>query len=372
MTQEQGPANPTFRGMPPFVDGSYEELVERFYEEAWSDGLPVVIPTERLVDSMLEGQGDPDEVLGMIPPIGAALTRRLLAVNAVMAGCRPEYLSLVEAMLRAALAPEHNFYGVTCTTHMCVSLSIISGPQVIKLGFNATDGAFGNGSRANGAVGRCLRLVSWNLGGARPGAADKSNLSHPGEWGFCIAEDEEGSPWEPFHVERGCPAGSDAVTVFACDAPRSVGVTGSAGTVLDRLAGSLNERSNNSSSDRFGLRNEMLIVMPSAVAKKLADAGMSKADVKRTLWEQTKCRVRDRLHEAYSEEAGVQSGFIERGEVWADWSNPDAELPIARDPDQIHVVVAGGGSYFAAVCPGWGPFGGFAVTERVGRLGAAR
>ena len=186
------------------LDADYDELVEHFYAEGWTDGLPIVLPSLERVDRMIEVNGlDPDEILGRIPPRGSIATRRLVAINAVMAGCLPGHLPIVEAALRAALAPEHNLNGVTCTTHMCVPLIIVHGPQRNTFDFNATDGVFGNGSRANGAVGRALRLLCWNLGGARPGDQDKSTLSHPGEWTFCIAEDEEGSPWEPFHVERG-------------------------------------------------------------------------------------------------------------------------------------------------------------------------
>ena len=168
-------------------------------------------------------------------------TLQLVAINAVMAGCTPAHFPVVIAALEAALAPEHNLYGVTCTTHMCVPLIIVNGPQRQKLSFNSTDGVFGNGNRSNGTVGRALRLVCWNLGGARPGAQDRSVLSHPGEWTFCIAEDEEGSPWEPFHVERGLAAGDDVVTVFACEPPHSV--TAARRAALDpRTGGQSDER----------------------------------------------------------------------------------------------------------------------------------
>ena len=108
------------------------------------------------------------------------------------------------------------------TTHMCVPLVIVNGPIARELGFNSRDGVFGNGYRANAAVGRAVRLALWNLGGAVPWDTDKATLSHPGEYAFCIAEEEEDNPWPPLHVERGCPPGSDAVTVFACEGPHSV------------------------------------------------------------------------------------------------------------------------------------------------------
>jgi hypothetical protein len=350
------------------LDADYDELIEQFFANEWTDGLPVVLPTVDRVDRMLERSGrDPDEVLGVVPPMGGEATRRLVAINAVMAGCTDEHLPLVEASLRAALAPEHNLNGVTCTTHMCVPLVIVNGPQRIRHGFNATDGVFGNGSRANGAVGRALRLLCWNLGGARPGGQDKSTLSHPGEWTFCIAEDEEGSPWEPLHVERGLPAGSDAVTVFACEAPHGIVAIGSPENMLRRIADHMGSRGSNNSEYRWGPGGQMLITLNAEQAERLDDAGWSKNDVKRYLWEHSMCKVRDRTDDVdeYSSEIGTRDGYLARGQAWTDWSDPDADLTITPTPDDIHIVVAGGRSYFASVLPGWGPFGGFAATQPV-------
>jgi hypothetical protein len=269
--------------------------------------------------------------------------------------------------VRAALAPEHNLNGVTCTTHMCVPLVIVNGPQRIRLEFNATDGVFGNGSRANGAVGRALRLVCWNLGGARPGEEDKSTLSHPGEWTFCIAEDEEGSPWEPLHVERGMPRDSDAVTVFACEAPHSVVAVGSPENMLQRIVSHLSARGSNNSEYRWGPGGQLLVTVNAEQAERFAQDGWSKQDVKRYLWERSVCKVRDRTDDVdeYTSEIGTRDGYLARGQAWADWSDPDADLPITPSPEDLHLVVAGGRSYFASVLPGWGPFGGYAATCEV-------
>jgi hypothetical protein len=350
------------------IDAEYDELVEQFYAEGWTDGLPIVLPTVERVDRMLATSGrDPDEVLGTIPPRGLTATRRLVAVNAVMAGCVPGHLPIVEAALQAALAPEHNLNGVTCTTHMCVPLIIVNGPQRNVFGFNATDGVFGNGSRANGAVGRALRLVCWNLGGARPGDQDKSTLSHPGEWTFCIAEDEEGSPWEPLHVERGCPAGSDAVTVFACEAPHSIVAIGTPESMLNRIIDHMSSRGSNNSEYRWGDGGQLMITLNAEQAERFADAGWSKQDVKRYLWENSTCKVRERTDDIdeYSSEVGTRDGYLAQGRAWTDWNDPDADLTITPTADDIHIVVAGGRSYFASILPGWGPFGGYAATRTV-------
>jgi hypothetical protein len=355
-------------GATSILDAEHDELVELFYAEGWTDGLPVVLPSVDRVQQMLDARGmDPDEVLGVIPPRGLTATRRLVAINAVMAGCVPDHLPIVEAALQAALAPEHNLNGVTCTTHMCVPLIIVNGPQRIEHGFNATDGVFGNGSRANGAVGRALRLVCWNLGGARPGDQDKSTLSHPGEWTFCIAEDEEGSPWAPLHVERGMAPGTDAVTVFACEAPHSLVAVGSPENMLSRIVDHLGSRGSNNSEYRWGAGGQLMVTVNAEQAERFADDGWAKRDVKQYLWEHSTCKVHERTDDAdvYTSEIGTRQGYLARGLAWADWSDPEADLTITPSPDDIHLVVAGGRSYFASVLPGWGPFGGYAATRPV-------
>ncbi len=201
----------------------YDEAVELFFERGWTDGLPVVLPTRRRVEAMIAHVGrDPQESLGPVPPKGGEATIEKLAINAVMGGCRPEHFPVALAAMEAMMDPAHNLNGVSQTTHMCVSLIIVNGPIARELGFNSRDGVFGNGYRANAAVGRAARLALWNLGGAVPWDTDKSTLSHPGEYAFCIAEEEEDNPWPPLHVERGCAPGSDAVTVFACEGPHSI------------------------------------------------------------------------------------------------------------------------------------------------------
>jgi hypothetical protein len=363
-------AEPTIDASP-FLDGSYEELVERFFDEGWSDGLPVVIPTPRLVDAMLAGiDADRETVIGAIPPGGGVATLERVAVNAVMAGCRPEHLPLVVASLRAMLHPDHNLNGVSCTTHPCVSLVIVHGPQRKELGFITTDGVFGSGSRANGAVGRAVRLLCWNLGGARPGGEDKSCLSQPGEWSFCIAEDEEGSRWPPFHAERGLRAEQNAVTVFACEPPHSIIAIGSPEAMVERIISQMVARGSNNAEYRFGRGGQLLVTVNAEQVERFDDAGWSKADLRQYLWENSQCRVADLLEsgDAYSSEVGTRNGFLARGEMWADWSDPDALLPITPSPDDIHVVVCGGRSFFASVSPGWGPFGGWAVTLPVSPL----
>jgi hypothetical protein len=348
------------------VDGDYEDLVERIFDEGWTDGLPVVIPTPKLVERMLAGR-DPNEVVGTIPPKGLTATMGAVAVNAVMAGCKPEYMPTVEASIRAALDPHHNINGVTCTTHMCVPLIIVNGPQRERLGFISTDGVFGSGSRANGAVGRALRLLIWNLGGARPGGEDKSTLSHPGEWTFCIAEDEEGSPWAPLHVDLGLPEGSDAVSTFACEPPHGIVAIGTPESMLDRILGQLVAPGNNNTEYRFGPGGQALITINAEQADRFDAAGWTKQSIKQYLWEQSRQTVGDLRDtvDPYTSEIGVRDGFLAQGQAWSNWDDRDELVPIVPTPDDLIVVVAGGRSYFASVLPGWGPFGGFLTTAAV-------
>jgi hypothetical protein len=348
------------------IEDDYDVLIERYFDEEWSDGLPVVLPTEARVAAML-GDRDPDHVYGVVPPMNAVATAGIVAVNAVMAGCRPEYFPVVEAAVRAVLTSEQNLNGVTCTTHMCVPLMIVSGPQRLGLGFNCTDGVFGNGFRANGTVGRALRLVCWNLGGARPGGQDRSTLSHPGEWTFCIGEDEEGSPWEPLHVERGFDPDDNVVSLFACEPPHSITTAGSPDAMLERILSQMTARGNNNSEYRYGLGGEMLITVNSEQAERFAADGWTKDTIRRNLWERSACKVRDRLIQldAFTPELNARDGFLARGEVWADWSDLDADLTITPKPEDLHILVTGGRGWFASVLPGWGPGGGFLVSEQV-------
>ncbi|MBI4608707.1 MAG: hypothetical protein HY726_06860 [Candidatus Rokubacteria bacterium] len=343
----------------------YEAAVELFYERNWTDGLPVVLPTRRRVEAVLEhARRDPQESLGPVPPKGGEATIEKLAINAVMGGCLPEYFPVVLAAMEALLDPAHNLNGVSQTTHMCVSLVIVNGPIARQLGFNARDGVFGNGYRANAAVGRAVRLALWNLGGAVPWETDKSTLSHPAEYAFCIAEDEAGSPWEPFHLERGCPPHSDAVTVFACEGPHSVFCYGTPEEMLHVLVDSMRQLGSNN----IHVLGQMLVVLNPLNAEEFARRGWSKGDVRLYLWEHARRSVRDvRACGLVHEQFRKMERDAGRYPLRYDLDNPDTMIPVTARPEDLHLIVAGGRSYFAAVLPGWGGFGGYAVTRQIRR-----
>src|SRR5437763_4575248 len=196
--------------------GADEDEQEAMFGRGWSDGLPLVPPTEERVLRMLDGTArDPQEVLGLVPPALAAATVEKVAINAVMAGCKPEYLPVVLAAVEAVLDEGFAMHGVLATTMFAGPVVIVNGPIRRQIGMNAKGNALGQGNRANAAIGRALQLVIRNIGEGRPQEVDRATLGNPGKLGYCFAEDEEGSCWEPLSAERGVKPGVSAVTVFA-------------------------------------------------------------------------------------------------------------------------------------------------------------
>ena len=189
---------------------------ELAFERGWSDGLPVVPPTEERVLRMLAGTSRaPDEIVGMIPPDYAACSVEKVAINAVMAGCKPAYLSVVLAAVEAACRDEFCMHGVLATTYFAAPIIIVNGPIAREIGMNSAHNVLGQGNRANATIGRALQLVIRNVGGGRPGGVDRATLGQPGKIGFCFAEREEDSYWEPLSVERGFASEQSTVTLFA-------------------------------------------------------------------------------------------------------------------------------------------------------------
>ena len=182
------------------------DLVEWYFEQGWTDGLPVVAPTRARIDEFVAALGGrPDFVEGKVPPRHGSLSREVLAINMAMAGCRPEYAPVVRAAIRALTAKAFNLNGVQATTHMAAPLLIVNGPVAGAIGMNGGCNAFGSGNRANATIGRAVRLVLLNVGGGRPGDLDKSTLGHPGKYTYCVAENEAASPWAPTTSRRASP-----------------------------------------------------------------------------------------------------------------------------------------------------------------------
>jgi hypothetical protein len=192
-----------------------DDPVEVCYQRGWSDGLPVVPPTPERVLRMLAGTDrDPAEVLGRVPPDLGECTVEKVAVNAVLAGCRPEYLPVVLAAVEAALDPAFCMHGLLCTTYFSAPVVVVNGPVARRIGMNCGVNALGQGNRANATIGRALQLVVRNVGGGQPGGIDRATLGTPGKYTFCFAEDESDPRWLALAQARGAAAGASAVTLF--------------------------------------------------------------------------------------------------------------------------------------------------------------
>ncbi len=201
------------------LEDEYEAMVER----GWSDGLPLIPPTEKRVLAMLSGtKRAPDEIVANVPPDLVPCTVEKVAVNAVMAGCKPEYLPVVLAAVAAACTDEFNMHGLLATTMPTGPVLVVNGPIRRAIGMNSGMNAMGQGNRANSTIGRALQLVVRNVGGGRPGEVDRATHGNPGKLGFCFAEDEEGSPWQPLSVDLGAEPGRNTVTLFPGEGPRNI------------------------------------------------------------------------------------------------------------------------------------------------------
>lgn len=198
--------------------GHWDDPMEACFERGWSDGLPVVPPTQERVLRMLSGTDrNPDEIIGRVPPNLATCSIEKVAINAVMAGCKPEYMPVVIAAVEAALEPIFTMHGLLCTTCFSGPIVVVNGPLSRRIGMNSGMNALGQGNRANATIGRALQLIIRNVGGGVPGDLDRSTLGGPGKYTFCFAEDESDSTWEPLSVSRGITAGKSAVTLFQGD-----------------------------------------------------------------------------------------------------------------------------------------------------------
>ncbi len=196
----------------------WADPIEMAYDRGWTDGLPVVPPTDARIVRMLAGTSRrPDEVVGAVPPNLASCTVEKVAINAVMAGCRPDYLPVVLAAVEAALDPLFTMHGLLCTTCFSSPIVVVNGPIARSIGMNSGINALGQGNRANATIGRALQLVVRNVGGGVPGELDRATLGGPGKYTFCFAEDESHPAWTPLAVARGVEPGGSAVTLFQGD-----------------------------------------------------------------------------------------------------------------------------------------------------------
>jgi hypothetical protein len=202
----------------PIETGEWDDPMEICFERGWTDGLPVVPPTDERILRMLRGTArKPQEIVGLVPPNLAECTVEKVAINAVMAGCKPEYMPVLLTALEAALEPIFTMHGVLCTTCSAGPIIIVNGPVARRIGMNWGINVLGPGNRANATIGRALQLIVRNVGGGRPGEIDRATFGTPAKYTFCFAEDETDPGWEPLSVSRGVPRGRSAVTLFQGD-----------------------------------------------------------------------------------------------------------------------------------------------------------
>jgi hypothetical protein len=327
------------------------DALEQLFARGVTDGLPVVVPTRERVEAAVAASGrKAGELIALVAPqLGRATVERI-AVNAVMAGCLPEYLPVVIAGVEAMCDEAFALPGVSGTTDAVAPLFIVNGPARARLDINCAAGVFGPGWRANATIGRALRLVWLNVGGARPGAISMSTFGQSGRFTYCIGEREEENPWEPLHVEHGFAREDSTVAAMAAEAPQVVADVRSrtAAELLGTVARSLQVVAHH----RAMALGDTLIVLGPEHARAIAGDGWSKAQVRQFLWERTHQPVRRLLPDADSGE-GLPDAVRTR---YASAETEDTLLPKFRAADNLKIVVAGGtAGRFTAIIPGW-PF----------------
>jgi hypothetical protein len=319
---------------------------EFFLEKQWSDGLPVVTPTEARLQWMLSGsRRGPDEPVGNIPPAMEPATVRTVAIHAVMAGCRPEYLPVVIGGITLMLREEFNLNGVQGTMHGVAPLMIVNGPYAQKIGLHGGNGCFGPGFRANATIGRAIRLMLTNLGGGIPGVGSATVFSTPLRYTACLAENTERSPWETIAQSRGYGPEDNVITCAMVESPRLCydDVSQEPERLLTGIADSMAAMS----SWNMHVRSDMVVAMSPEQATICARAGMNRADVHARLRALAGRRVRDLKN----------GGNWRRERALKINVNPDDDdcfVPVIKDERDLHLVVAGGWGPLTAVCHGWG------------------
>ena len=324
------------------ADDSPEAVFQLMLDQGWSDGLPVIPPSPDRVSQMLEYAGrDPSDVIGYINPEAGAATVEKIAVNSVMAGCLPEYMPVLIATVEAVTEPSFNIHGLQTTTNPASPLLIINGPVRNAIGVNSGRGCLGPGWRANATIGRALRLLLFNVGGAKPWSTDMAIQGMPGKYIFCLGENEEESVWGPLHVERGLAPDVSAVTVVGAQGTSNcLTFYKEAESILTMIASAMADLSDN--NYLLGAGNPLVLLNPGQ-ARLLAEQGFTKQLVREWLFEHAKIPI-DRFPSEISL-INYEDRFVRDG---------DRVCP-CRSPDDILVVVTGGPEpYHAIYCGNFG------------------
>jgi len=317
-----------------------DDPVELCYGRGWTDGLPVTPPTDERVLAMLKGTTRrSDEVIGKMPPFLADCTVEKVAINAVMAGCRPEYMPVLLAALEAALEPVFTLHGVLATTYFSSPIIIVNGPIAKKIGMNSGINALGQGNRANATIGRALNLIVLNVGGGRPGEADRSTLGAPSKYTLCFAEDESDPEWEPLSAARGLPRGVSAVTLFQGHGPEAF--VDQKSRTPEALTLSLASSLVKIGHPRLVQSARAILVLSPEHYATYKEAGWDRKRIERALFEATIRPGSEILAGADGVGEGVPA------------SRANEQVPKFHE-DGLMVVRAGGkAGLFSAILPGW-------------------
>jgi hypothetical protein len=337
MSSTLGPAARTLK-----VGGGYSAVNRHYQDQGWTDGLPIVPPTEEDLRAFLRYSARaPREVVAVLPPRQGEATVERIAINAIMAGCRPEYLPVIVAAVEALADPVFNLDSIQATTHPVAPLIIVNGPIAKELGINAGYNAFGQGFRANVTIGRAIRLLLMNVGGGLPGTGDRATQGSPAKIASCVAENEEASPWEPLHVEHGFPAEVSTVTAIGCEGPHNIQdhFSYSGLGILKVIAGAMGQ----AGSNNILAGGHPLLALGPEHAATIARDGFSKRQVKEFLVEHARFPLA-RLGEEY------RKHLIGRGAKDA----PDTMVPAVRSVDELTVIVVGGAGKHSCWQPTFG------------------
>ena len=332
--------------IPDMDPDAWADYVER---QGWTDGLPLVPPTEAAVARMVEGARGDNEPVPAITPRLMTPTIRSLAANAVMAGCKPEYFPVVLAALRGVLVADYNLHGTLATTHSCAPMIMINGPLRKTLNINCGSNCFGQGWRANAAIGRALQLILNNVGGAKPAIMDRSTFGSPAKYTFCFGENEEDSPFAPYHVRQGFAADDSVATVISSEPNHNLNDHGSTSGIdlLTTFAGGIASPAANNIS----AKGPFFIVFGPEHAATLARDNWTVEAIQNFLFEKARVPLSEVSAEnRYRYETG--GNFLENG-----------AFKVAPTPQDIHVAVAGGPGKHSAWIPSFG--GTAAISIRV-------
>jgi peroxiredoxin len=340
-----------------------DDPFEFMFDQGFSDGLPLVPPTPERVLRMLAGtRRDPREVVAVMPPNMGEASVEKVAINAVMAGCRPEYLPIVLSAVEAICTDAFNIHGVMATTMGASPVIVVNGPIRQRLGMNMKLGALGQGNRANATIGRAVRLAVRNIGGAVPGGTERSTLGNPMKFTMCFAEWEERNPWQPLHVERGFDPQDSVVTVFAMTSG-PVQMVDQDSRSAAQLAGSFGMCLESAFHPKAHYATDVLMVVCPEHVDTLMRDSFSKADIRTRIQEITARPIRELV-------ADARSGVGFKAAVAAGMSEAQLEkrLPKFRRDSDIHIVVAGSDAgKFSGAFHGWatGEIGSQPVSRKI-------